>query len=118
MKRQLSLIWQLRVHELHKQFQKRLPEGCPIPSIQWRRLQFWPQNRAATTSKYVTGKLKLKYMVQSRQFQCFHVDAHMPLHCSDRKKNLPFAFGISQAFIAWMTNIHVKLVSHRVLQLP
>ena len=36
----------LSVRELHKQVQKRLPEGFPIPSIQWLRLpcSFGPKN--------------------------------------------------------------------------
>ena len=66
----------LSVRALHDQVKKRLPEGSPIPSIQWLRLQFWPQRSTAATSKYFTGKIKLKFMVQSRQFRCFHVDAH------------------------------------------
>ena len=66
----------LNVRALHDQVKKRLPEGSPIPSIQWLRLQFWPQRSTAATSKYFTGKIKLTFMVQSRQFRCFHVDAH------------------------------------------
>ena len=66
----------LSVRALHEQVQKRLPDGTPIPSIQWLRIQFWPQRSTAATSKYFTGKIKLKFMIQSRQFRCFHVDAH------------------------------------------
>ena len=66
----------LSVRELHDGVKKMAPEDCPIPSIQWLRLQFWPRNKHAATSRYFTGKLKLKFMVQSRQFRSSHVDVH------------------------------------------
>ena len=52
------------------------PPGTPIPSIQWPRYQFWPRKQFAATSERYTGRLKIKFMVQSRQFRHNHVDSH------------------------------------------
>ena len=41
------------VHDLHEQVAKRLPEGTPIPSQQWLRLQFWPRTSTAATSRFI-----------------------------------------------------------------
>ena len=51
-------------------------QGTPIPSKQWLRLQFWPRRSTSAVSRYFTGKLKLKFMVQARQFRKNHVDSH------------------------------------------
>ena len=61
---------------LHRQISATLPEGVPIPSVQWLRLQFWPRNTSHFTSKYYAGRLKLKVMIQARQFREWHVDCH------------------------------------------
>lgn len=55
---------------------KRCEGGTKIPSIQWLRFQFWPRRPTAKTAARYTGKLKLKFMVQARQFRADHVDAH------------------------------------------
>ena len=52
------------------------PDGTPIPPPRWVRLQFWPKNPTAKTSLQYTGKLKVKFMVQARQTQMWHQDAH------------------------------------------
>ena len=66
----------LSVRDLYDQFAKRVPEGTPLPSKQWLRLQFWPQRKNAAVSRFFTGKIKLKFMVQARQLRKFHEDAH------------------------------------------
>ena len=66
----------MSVPELHKRVKERLSEGTPIPSEQWLRLQFWPNRVSNKTAKYHTGKLKLKFMIQSRQFKRSHIDCH------------------------------------------
>ena len=33
----------LSARDLHSQVKKQCPEGTPIPSLQWLRLQFWPR---------------------------------------------------------------------------
>ncbi len=66
----------LSVRDLREQVAKGCPEGTAIPSEQWLRLQFAPKNPAARTSLQYTGKLNVKYAVQSRQFRMNHPDTH------------------------------------------
>uniref|UniRef100_UPI00358E6566 uncharacterized protein n=1 Tax=Myxine glutinosa TaxID=7769 RepID=UPI00358E6566 len=66
----------LSVPDLHREVSNRCPEGTPIPSFQWLRIQFWPRRPCAKTASRYTGKLKIKYMIQARQFRSNHVDAH------------------------------------------
>ena len=66
----------LSVPELHKSVSARVPEGTAIPSQQWLRLQFWPRRTTSAVSRYFSGKLKLKFMVQARQFRKEHIDSH------------------------------------------
>ena len=66
----------LSVRDLHDEVTKKCPPGTPIPSIQWLRYQFWPRKSTAMTSKRYKGNLKIKFMVQSRQFRHSHVDSH------------------------------------------
>ena len=66
----------LSISDLHQQVASRFPEGTLILSKQWLRLQMWPRSVPAATSKYYTGRLRLKFMVQSRQFRKSHVDCH------------------------------------------
>lgn len=66
----------LSVRDLHDQVTKQCPPDTPIPSIQWLRIQFWPRRPCAKTASRYTGKLKIKFMIQARQFRAHHVDAH------------------------------------------
>ena len=66
----------MSVRDLLEQVSKRLPEGTPIPSKHWLRLQFWPRKISTATSRCFTGKLNLKFMVQARQFRKSHEDCH------------------------------------------
>ena len=66
----------LSARDLHEQVTSLCPPGTPIPSIQWLRYQFWPRKQFAATSERYTGRLKIKFMVQSRQFRHNHVDSH------------------------------------------
>ena len=58
------------------QVSRRCPEGTQIPSEAWVRLQFWPKNKHHKSSCHYTGKLDVKFMVQSRQLRKSHDDAH------------------------------------------
>ena len=66
----------MSVKDLHEQVAKLCPEGTPIPSIQWLRLQFWPRRTNCGFAKRQTGRLRIKFMIQARQFRKAHVDAH------------------------------------------
>ena len=56
--------------------QQRCPEGTLIPSCEWVRLQFWPKTPSAHQSFHHTGRFKLKFMVQQRQWRHHHIDSH------------------------------------------
>lgn len=66
----------LGVRDLHAQVTMRCPDGTPVPSVQWLRLQFWPRRVNAASSKRYYGTLKIRYMIQARQFRHQHVDMH------------------------------------------
>ena len=66
----------LSVRELWEREKVLCPHGKAIPSQEWFRLQFWPKNRHARVSLQYTGRLKVKYMVQRRQFRMDHCDSH------------------------------------------
>ena len=66
----------MSVPDLISQVAKSLPEGTPIPCESWVRLQFWPKNRHLRSSCHYSGKLDIKFMVQSRQLRKSHEDAH------------------------------------------
>ena len=63
------------VSDLCNQVVSRNP-GIEVPSIEWIRLQFWPRNPFSFTSKKYTGRLNIKFMVQSRQVSSDHPDVH------------------------------------------
>ena len=54
----------------------RLPKDTPIPGEEWIRLQFWPKSLKTRTGLQYTGRLRVKYMVQQRQFRKSHPDEH------------------------------------------
>ena len=51
-------------------------EGTPIPSVEWLRLQFWPKTPTAKTALHYTGRFKVRFRVQQRQWRKEHPDAH------------------------------------------
>lgn len=61
------LAMAMSARDLHEQIKAECPEGMPIPSVQWLRLQFWPSKTSAAAMKN-TGRLKIKMMVSARQF--------------------------------------------------
>ena len=71
----VHLAMAMSAQDLHEQVKKVCPEGTPIPSVQWLRLQFWPTRSSAAAHKH-TGRVKVKMMVAARQFRKHHVDAH------------------------------------------
>lgn len=45
----------ISVRDLLEQVAERCPNGCPIPSKQWLRLQFWPKNQTNKSALQYTG---------------------------------------------------------------
>ena len=66
----------LSVRDLVEQVSKKCPQGTPIPSQQWVRLQFCPRNPRTKTAALYRKRLPVKMMVQKRQFRKGHVDEH------------------------------------------
>ena len=66
----------MSVTELHTQVAKSCPEGTPIPSVQWLRVQFWPRRANSSFAKQPKGRLNITFLIQARQFRKSHVDAH------------------------------------------
>ena len=64
------------VSDFYNQVAQKCPADTPLPSKEWLRLQFWPKNCQTKSSVRYTGKLKVKFMVQSRQFRKTHEDMH------------------------------------------
>ena len=64
------------VRDLRERVAARLPEGTTVPSNEWLRLQFWPKTKCAKTSLHYTGRLKVRFMIQQRQFRKQHPDEH------------------------------------------
>lgn len=52
-----------------------------IPSIEWVRLQFWPKTPSAKAAMHHTGRLKVKFKVQQRQWRHQHIDSHYAAAC-------------------------------------
>ena len=56
----------ISVPDLLRQVKDRCPPDTPIPSEQWLRLQFAPKVPSSLNSPQYTGKLSVKFQVQSR----------------------------------------------------
>ena len=66
----------ISIKDLVNQVKARCPEGTAIPSTEWVRIQFWPKTPSIKASVHYTGRFRLKFMVQQRQWRRYHVDAH------------------------------------------
>ena len=62
--------------DLLRSVAKRYPDGTPLPSEQWLRLQFWPKNMTTKSALQFTGRFQVKFMVQARQLRKWYEDAH------------------------------------------
>jgi hypothetical protein len=66
----------ISILDLVEQVRARCPEGALIPSEEWVRLQFWPKTPSSKSSLHHTGKFKMKFMIQQRQWRKDHEDSH------------------------------------------
>ena len=66
----------ISVRDLLQQVAVRCPPSTPIPCRSWLALQFWPKNAHAQSRIHYTGRFKVKYMVQARQFRKDYEDSH------------------------------------------
>ena len=68
----------ISIRDLVEQVIALCPEGTPVPSLKWVRLQFWPKTPLSSSLHY-TGRFKLKFVVQQRQWRRSHPDSQN--HC-------------------------------------
>ncbi len=87
------------MQDLHKQVSEKCPDGTPIPSLQWLRLQFWPRRKNSAVSKRYYGRLKIRYMVQARQFRKEHIDMHYASALFRYLKEFALKFSIHTSFV-------------------
>ena len=64
------------VRDLREQVKGRCPENTPIPSESYIQLKFFPSRKGTRAAERYTGRLKIKRMVQQRQWRKQHVDSH------------------------------------------
>ena len=72
----------ISLRHLRQLIKERLDQKYPgdesklkIPSLEWLRLQFWPQNPYSTSALRHTRRLNFKFGVQVYQLRHSHVDA-------------------------------------------
>ena len=68
------LPFAISTRELIDRVQRRKP-GILVPSEEWVRLQFSPENPCHKSTIKHTGRFKIKYMVQRRQMRSEHPDS-------------------------------------------
>ncbi|CAB4041566.1 Hypothetical predicted protein, partial [Paramuricea clavata] len=66
----------MNTRHLYDSVVKDCGDGIPTPSIQWLRLQFWSRRCNSLSATRQKGTLRIKFMVQARQFRKSHVDVH------------------------------------------
>ena len=66
----------MSINDFHEKVAESCSESIAIPSVQWLHLQFWPRRTNAAFATRQKGRLKLKFMIQERQFRKNHVDSH------------------------------------------
>ena len=62
-------------NDLYNQIVSKYPVIVP-PSIEWIRCQFWPQNPFRQSLSRYSGQFNIKFLVQSRQVNTYHIDSH------------------------------------------
>lgn len=72
----VHLAHAISVRDLRDEVQKHCPEGTPVPSLEWLRLQFWPKSKHMLAKTHYTGLLKITFMIQKRQWRKEHCDFH------------------------------------------
>ena len=72
----------ISLHHLLTLVKSRMQQKYPndesklqVPSVEWLRLQFWPNNPYSTAALRHTGRINLKYRVQIRLLHHEHVDS-------------------------------------------
>ncbi|XP_078597452.1 uncharacterized protein LOC144873716 [Branchiostoma floridae x Branchiostoma japonicum] len=89
----------MSIPDFISQVAKRLPKETNIPCPSWVSLQFWPKNAFADKAVRYTGRLGVKYMVQSRQLNHNHPDCHYAAAVFKYMKEFAVMFKDYSAFV-------------------
>ena len=95
----VHLAHAISMRDLRDEVKKQCPEGTPIPSLEWIRLQFWPKLKHAATGIHYTGRLNIKYMVQKQQWRKVRCDAHYGATVFRYLRELAIKFRESTGFV-------------------
>ena len=71
----LYMPFAISAKDLIEQIKKRLPDGTPVPSISWLKLNFQPSNPYHRAAMNYTERFKVRYSVQQRLLRAQHDDA-------------------------------------------
>ena len=66
----------LSQRDLYEQAKAKCSDDTPVPSLAWVALQYQPKSSQAHSALRYTGKLDVRYAVQSRQLRAHHEDDH------------------------------------------
>ena len=99
----------ISVRDLLEQVAARCSPSTPIPSRSWLSLQFWPKNTHAHAHVHYTGRFKVKYMVQARQFRKNHEDAHYAAAIFRYQRELAVKFRQLSVFMCMDDKHRVKV---------
>ena len=66
----------ISIRDFRDQVAARCPADTKIPSVEWIRLQFWPKAPNSLRALHHTGRFKVRFKVQQRQFRKDHPDCH------------------------------------------
>ena len=71
---ELYLPFAISVEDLVETISSHVPEGTPIPTNEWVRLQFWPKGPTTARVLNYSGRFEIKFTVQTRQIRGSHDD--------------------------------------------
>ncbi|XP_078340082.1 uncharacterized protein LOC111130598 [Crassostrea virginica] len=99
----------MSIPDLHRQVASTCPPDTPIPSEQWLRFQFAPKNATSYSSLQYTGKLDVKFQVQSRQLRKDHIDMHYASAAFRYLKEFAVKFREFTTFVCMDDKHHCKV---------
>ena len=99
----------ISIRDFISQVKSQCPDGTPIPSEEWVRLQFWPKTPAATASLQHTGRFTMKFMIQQRQWRQNHPDAHYAAACFRYMREYALKFRFLCSFICLDDKHKIKI---------
>ena len=95
--------------DLHQRVSETCPPDTEIPSVQWLYLQFSPKRPSSYSSLQFTGKLDVKFCIQSRQFRKAHPDLHYASALFRYEKEMAIKFRDVCHFICMDDKHHIKV---------